>query len=111
MSVAKIFVREQYLSVTDVGPGTLPEAFHELVEFGILASQKDPFDILYWTPGITLIANVDDKSFSLMPEVLYTGITNLEFRLRGGPIVGTRGSEYGEKQNDFRIDFRIRYYF
>jgi len=79
--------------------------------FYLRVSQKDPFDILYWTPGITLIANVDDKSFSLMPEVLYTGITNLEFRLRGGPIVGTRGSEYGEKQNDFRIDFRIRYYF
>lgn len=74
-------------------------------------SQKDPFDILYWTPAITLIANTDDKSFSLMSELLYTGITNLELRLRGGPIVGTRGSEYGEKQNDYRIDFRMRYYF
>jgi len=74
-------------------------------------SQKDPFDILYWTPAVTLITNVDDKSFSLMPEISYTGITNFEFRLRGGPIVGTRGSEYGEKQNDYRIDFRIRYYF
>ena len=74
-------------------------------------SQKDPFDILYWTPVVTLITNIDDKSFSLMPEISYTGITNFEFRLRGGPIVGTRGSEYGEKQNDYRIDFRIRYYF
>jgi len=74
-------------------------------------SQKDFFDILYWTPAVTLITNVDDKSFSLMPEISYTGITNFEFRLRGGPIVGTRGSEYGEKQNDYRIDFRIRYYF
>ncbi|MCX5814107.1 MAG: hypothetical protein NT178_16425, partial [Proteobacteria bacterium] len=74
-------------------------------------SQKDPFDILYWTPAITLIADTDDKSFTLMPELLYTGITNFELRLRGGPIVGTRGSEYGEKQNDYRIDFRVRYYF
>jgi len=73
--------------------------------------QKDPFDILYWTPAVTLIANVDDESFSLMPEISYTGITNFEFRLRGGPIVGTRSSEYGEKQNDYRIDFRMRYYF
>ena len=24
--------------------GPLPEAFHELVEFGILASQQEPFD-------------------------------------------------------------------
>jgi hypothetical protein len=73
--------------------------------------QKDPFDIPYWTPAITMIANTDDKSFSLMPELVYTGITNFELRLRGGPIVGTRGSEYGEKQNDYRIDFRARYYF
>jgi hypothetical protein len=74
-------------------------------------SQKDPFDILYYTPAITLIANVDDKSFSLTPEVTYTGITNLELRLRTGIISGTKGSEYGEKQNDYRIDFRARYYF
>jgi len=26
-------------------------------------SQKDPFDILYWTPAVTMIANADDKSF------------------------------------------------
>src|SRR5947209_4171351 len=28
----------------DVGDGPLPEDFHEVVEFGILASQRDPFD-------------------------------------------------------------------
>jgi len=74
-------------------------------------SQKDPFDMLYWTPAITLIANTDDKSFSVTPEIMYTGVTNLELRLRTGIIVGPKGSEYGEKQNDYRIDFRARYYF
>jgi len=77
----------------------------------IRVMQKDPFDILYYTPAVTLIANIDDKSFSLTPEITYTGITNLELRLRTGIIAGTRGSEYGEKQNDYRIDFRARYYF
>ena len=56
--------------------------------------------------AITLIADTDDKSFSLMPELLYTGITNFEFRLRVGPIAGIKGSEYRKKQNDYRIDFR-----
>ena len=74
-------------------------------------SQKEPFDILYFTPAITMIANIDDKSFSITPEFLYTGITNLELRLRAGVIVGSRGSEFGEKPNDYRVDFRIRYYF
>jgi hypothetical protein len=74
-------------------------------------SQKEPLDILYFTPAITLIANIDDKSFSLTPEFLYTGITNLELRLKTGFIVGARGSEFGEKANDYRLEFRIRYYF
>ncbi len=74
-------------------------------------SQKEPFDILYFTPAVTLIGNMDDKSFSITPEFLYTGFTNLELRFRTGFISGSRGSEFGEKPNDYRVDFRIRYYF
>ena len=74
-------------------------------------SQKEPFDILYFTPSITWIYNVNDRSYSLSPELLYTGITNLELRLKGGLIVGGRQTEYGEKQNDYRVELRLRYYF
>ena len=74
-------------------------------------SQKEPFDILYFTPSLTWIFNVNDKSFSLSSELLYTGITNLELRLKAALITGERLSEYGEKQNDYRIEFRARYYF
>jgi len=74
-------------------------------------SQKEPFDIVYYTPAVTFIANVDDKSFSITPELMYTGVTNLELRLATAIISGTRGSEYGEKQNDYKIEFRARYYF
>jgi hypothetical protein len=75
------------------------------------ASQKEPFDILYFTPSITWIFNVNDKSFSLSPEFLYTGIKNLDLRLRTSIISGGRFSEYGEKQNDYRMELRARYYF
>lgn len=74
-------------------------------------SQKEPFDLLYFTPAITSIANLQDKSFSLAPELLYTGITNLELRLKGTAAVGAPRSEYGEKQNDARLELRIRYFF
>ncbi|MEN6488879.1 MAG: hypothetical protein ABFD66_08350 [Smithella sp.] len=74
-------------------------------------SQKEPFDILYFTPSLTWMMNTDDQSFSLTPELLYTGITNWEFRLRTGIIVGARNSEFGEKQNDYRIELRVGYYF
>ena len=74
-------------------------------------SQKEPFDILYFTPSATVLLNVNDKSFSLSPELLYTGITNFELRLKASFLSGQRLSEYGEKQNDYRAELRARYYF
>lgn len=74
-------------------------------------SQKEPFNILYFTPSLTGILNTDDQSWSLTPEVLYTGFTNWEFRIRSGIIVGAGNSDFGEKQNDYRIELRVGYYF
>jgi len=86
-----------------------PNTMRDYVYFR--ASQKEPFDILYFTPSVTWIFNIDDKSFSLSPELLYAGITNLELRLKASLIAGERLSEYGEKQNDYRVELRARYYF
>ena len=48
----------------------------------------------------------------MTPELLYAPITNLELRLRTGFLVaGQRNSEFGEKQNDWRAELRVRYYF
>jgi len=74
-------------------------------------SQKEPFDILYFTPSIIGIVNLGDRSLSLTPELLYTGITNLEVRLRGAVNIGGRLSEFGEKQADGRVELRVRYFF
>jgi hypothetical protein len=75
------------------------------------ASQKEPFDILYFTPAATAIVNLNDGSFSLSPEILYTAVTNLELRLKATVLEGEKLSEYGEKQNDYRMELRLRYYF
>jgi len=74
-------------------------------------SQKEPFNILYFTPAITTIMNLNDQSLSLSPELLYTGIKNLEIRLKAIGLLGGRGTEFGEKQNDYRVELRLRYYF
>jgi hypothetical protein len=74
-------------------------------------SQKEPFDILYFTPSVISIVNLGDRSFSLTPELLYTGITNFEIRLRGAVNVGDRLSEFGEKQVEGRAELRLRYFF
>lgn len=75
------------------------------------ASQKEPFDILYFTPAVTAIFNLDDRSYSLAPELAYTGVTNLDLRLRLFVLQGARLTDFGERQNDRRIELRMRYYF
>ena len=74
-------------------------------------NQKDPFDILYWTPAFTAIINAEDGSYSISPEIMYAAITNFELRLKAMVLAGSRLSEFGEKQNDLRAELRARYYF
>jgi hypothetical protein len=74
-------------------------------------SQKEPFDILYFTPALTTMVNLDDHSFQINPELLYTGVKNLELRLRYFALVGGSGTEFGEKPNSRRLELRVRYYF
>jgi len=74
-------------------------------------SQKEPFDILYFTPALTTILNLNDRSFSLSPEIAYTGITNLSLRLKAMFITGATESEFGEKPFDFKLELRVGYYF
>ncbi|HLF13241.1 MAG TPA: hypothetical protein VJA26_18735 [Gammaproteobacteria bacterium] len=74
-------------------------------------SQKEPFDILYVTPALTVVTNLDDRSYSVAPELLYTGVTNLELRLRLFLLHGDSLTDFGEKQNDRRLELRLRYFF
>lgn len=74
-------------------------------------SNKEPFDILYFTPSLATIINLDDGSFTLTPELLYKGFTDLEIRVRASLLSGQDLSEYGEKKNDWKFELRIRYSF
>jgi Ca2+-transporting ATPase len=44
MSVKKIFTDDEFFDLVTNKDIPLPEKFHELIEYGILASKKDPFD-------------------------------------------------------------------
>jgi hypothetical protein len=93
----------------DESPFSRPNPMKDYIY--LRASQKEPFDILYFTPALTAIWNLEDRSFILIPELLYSPTTNLELRLRGAMLFGGSGTEYGEKQNDYRVEFRARYFF
>lgn len=74
-------------------------------------SKREPFDILYFTPSVTGIFNLNDNSLSVSPELQYSPMTNLELRIKGACLIGTHRSEFGERQNAYRIELRLRYYF
>lgn len=74
-------------------------------------NQKDPFDWLYSSLGLTVIANLEDSSFMLMPAFTYTAIEDLELRLRLNLLEGESFSEYGEKLNENKLELRVRYFF
>lgn len=74
-------------------------------------SQKEPFDILYFTPGLTTIVNLDDLSYSLSPELSYSGFTNWELRSRFTILNGSALTEFKEKQNEYKLELRVRYHF
>ena len=77
----------------------------------VRASQKEPFDILYFTPSAFAIVNLDDGSYSLVGELLYTGFGDFEIRLRAAVNVGERLTEFGEKPVDERVELRLRWHF
>jgi hypothetical protein len=74
-------------------------------------SQPDAFDFLYINMAVTGIVNLADGSASLVPELTYKAGENLELRSQVGLLLGGRGTEFGEKQANLRLDVRARYYF
>ena len=79
--------------------------------FYLRASHKEQFGWLYVNPALTSVVNLDDGSYNIIPEVAYTGVTNLELRFRLNFLSGKDGTEYGEKQSDSKVEVRARYFF
>jgi hypothetical protein len=74
-------------------------------------SQKEPFGLVYLTPGVTSIVNLLDGSLLLVPEVEYSPRTDLELRLRAAFLIGGRDTDFGERRNDSRVELRGRWFF
>jgi hypothetical protein len=74
-------------------------------------SQPDALGVLYLTLGGSAIVNVDDGSYTVLPEVQYRPTENLELRGLANIQRGGSATEFGEKPGDLRLELRIRYYF
>ena len=74
-------------------------------------NQKEPFDLLYFSAALTAIANLDDLSYSITPELVYTGITNWELRVRWSYLQGDDLTEFSEKLNSNKLELRLCWFF
>ena len=79
--------------------------------FYLRASQKDFADIVYLSAALTTISNLEDNSFLLTPELIYTGYKNSELRFRATTFQGSKNSEFGEKISNSKLEFRLRLFF
>ena len=73
MAVRKLFANGQSYAVDRTSESNLPERFHELVEFGILASQRkpfDPMDLAFKQLGESYLLNTDHlhREWALLRE-------------------------------------------
>jgi hypothetical protein len=75
------------------------------------AQQKDALGIVYFQPAITAIMNRQDRSYQLAPELLYSGVKNLDLRLRLFVLQGGGATDFGEKLNSRKLEAYARFYF
>jgi len=75
------------------------------------AQQKDALGIVYFQPSITAMMNLQDRSYQITPELLYTGVKNFDLRLRFLMLHGASLTDFGEKQNSRKLEIYARYYF
>jgi len=86
-----------------------PNAGQDYVYFR--AQQKDALGIVYFQAAITAMMNRQDRSYQLTPELLYTGVKNLDLRLRLFLLHGDASTDFGEKPTSRKLELYARYYF
>jgi hypothetical protein len=75
------------------------------------AQQKDALGIVYFTPAVTAMVNLEDRSYQVTPELQYTGFNNLELRFRIFLLHGEAGTDFGEKLASRKVELYARYFF
>lgn len=74
-------------------------------------SHKEPWNLLYVTPALTAIVDAANGSATIQPEIVYTGFTDVELRLRAQLNIGERDSDFGARAARGRVELRLRAFF
>jgi Ca2+-transporting ATPase len=102
MRIQKIFSNQAFLDLSSSANQNLPEDFHEVLEFAILASRQDPFDpmeLAFVTAGVQYLSGTEHlhqdwmlaKEYPLSPALL--AISHAwKPRREGGFVIGAKGA-------------------
>ncbi|MCK4667204.1 hypothetical protein KAU33_10670 [Candidatus Dependentiae bacterium] len=71
------------------------------------ASHPEPFDILYFTPGIFSIYNLDDNSFQATLDLSYSRFDDFLVSLKYSRMFGDENTEFGEKIITEKLEFNF----
>ena len=74
-------------------------------------SHPEPFDILYFTPSIFVLYNLNDNSRMIGGEFNYSRFENLNLKLKYNSMFGEENSEFGEKISSNKISFLMEFVF
>jgi hypothetical protein len=72
---------------------------------------KEPFGLLYVTPALTVLANVDDNSLTINPELTWSPRQNYDLKAKLAFPLGPGNSEYGSKLHHVRGEVTLTRYF
>jgi len=77
----------------------------------IKATQPEPFGLLYFTPSLFTIYNLNDNSFLLAALLTYKPFTNFEFTFSPTFLVGDKHTEFGGRQFQQKYELRMNVHF
>ena len=102
MAIQKVYSQGRYVDILNSNMSSLDEEFHEAIEFGILASRKDPYDpmeLAFVSAGSKFLQGTEHlhhdwsltKEYPLSPELL--SISHAwKPKAGGGFVVGAKGA-------------------
>ena len=102
MTIQQIYSQNKFVNITDTNVSTLGEEFHEVLEYGILASRLDPFDpmeLAFINAGERFLEGTEHihkdwllkKEYPLSSELL--SLTHAwKPKTGGGFTIGTKGA-------------------
>ncbi|MDA3872072.1 MAG: hypothetical protein PF551_06955 [Candidatus Marinimicrobia bacterium] len=74
-------------------------------------SHPEPFNVLYFTPSIFVLYNLNDNSKMIGVEFSYSRFNNLNLKLKYNSLSGNLNSEFGGKISSNKLSLLIDYTF